>query len=327
LDQPRPVPPEILPHRLPPVPPLIAHARTSAERRIIEEAGVLLRRHGELYQLRQAEIARHRLNPVTALHVTVCDRCRIGPFTDHPLLPLPRGSRSCDPVLNLPVVKQAARHARVPVASLTALAVLHEQEFCLAPNGRPPTPFAAEQRLARKLGNPRLFDLLYVQVVGGAQDSGTVWQAARLLRDHRELAVQRAQELRRLRLQQVGPLLVEACRSCLDALGTADPGIVAGGLAPCEIRLDMAELEQAARDRGLPLVGLTATTLVHEQEHCVRDPDHRETPALDQEMRLARKLGNPRLVQFVTSQYDSLDSTGHWKDQAAAGQRADRAVD
>jgi hypothetical protein len=62
LDQPRPVPPEILPHRLPPVPPLIAHARTSAERRIIEEAGALLRRHGVLHQQRAAEIAQHGLN-------------------------------------------------------------------------------------------------------------------------------------------------------------------------------------------------------------------------------------------------------------------------
>jgi Ca-activated chloride channel family protein len=327
LDQPRPVPLEILPQRLPPVPPLIAHARTSAERRTIEEAGALLRRHGELYQQRAAEIARHGLNPITALHVTVCDRCRTGPFTDHPLLPLPQGNQSCDPVLNLPVVEQAARHARVPVATLTALAVLHEQEFCLAPDGAPLTPFAAEQRLARKLGNPRLYDMLYVQVVGGARDSGTVWQAARLLRDHRELAVQRARELRGLRLQQVGPLLVEVCRSCLDALGTADTGRVVGGLAPCEIRLDMTELERASRDWGLPLVVVTATTLVHEQEHCVRDPDDRETPALDQEMRLARKLGNPRLVEYVTAYYDSLDGTGHWEDQAAAGQRPDRAVD
>jgi Ca-activated chloride channel family protein len=48
LDQPRPVPPEILPHRLPLVPPLTARARTSAERTIIEEAGILLRRHREL---------------------------------------------------------------------------------------------------------------------------------------------------------------------------------------------------------------------------------------------------------------------------------------
>jgi hypothetical protein len=94
LDQPRPVPPEILPHRLPPVPPLIAHARTSAERRIIEEAGALLHRHGELHKQRAAEIAQHGLNLITALHVTVCDRCRTGPSPTIPCCRSRRGTKA-----------------------------------------------------------------------------------------------------------------------------------------------------------------------------------------------------------------------------------------
>lgn len=197
---------------------------------------------------------------------------------------------------------------------MTAMAVLHEQELCLAATGGRLAPFTAEQRLARKLANPRLFDLLYVQIDGKAGDWRTVWQAAGLLRDHHELAVQRSRELRRRDLQQVGPLQVRVCRSCLNLLGDAGSDRPVAGIAPCEIRLDMAEHERVARDWGLPLIVVTATTLVHEQEHCTRHPDDRETPAIDQEMQLARKLGNPRLVQYVTSQYDSLDSTGHWED-------------
>jgi hypothetical protein len=56
-----------------------------------------------------------------------------------------------------------------------------------------------------------------------------------------------------------------------------------------------------------------ATLLTHEQEHCIRDPDDRETPAIDAEGRLARKLGGGRLLDHVTSQYRQLDRSGHWK--------------
>ena len=94
-------------------------------------------------------------------------------------------------------------------------------------------------------------------------------------------------------------------------MGSARVGKVVMGVAPCEIQLDMGQLERAAGDWGLPLVLVTASTLVHEQEHCVRDPDDRETPAVDRERRLAGKLGNPQLVQYVTSYYDSLDDTRH----------------
>ena len=311
---PKPVPPGILPRPLPPTPALTAYASSGGDRRIIEQAGGLLRRHGELYQQRRTEIARRRLNRITALHVRACEPCQDDWLSDRfPGRPTP-GNRSCDAALNLPVVKRTARHARVPVTTLTALAVLHEQELCLAPAGGLLAPFTAEQRLARKLGNPRLFDLVYTQIRGGARDWRTVWQAAGLLRDHGELAVQRAPDLRRRHLQQVGPLQVDACRSCRGELGEASTGEPVGGIAPCEIQLDMVELEEAARSWSLSMLLVTATTLVHEQEHCIRDPDDRERPALDQEQRLARKVGDPGLLEFVISYYDLLDSTGRWKD-------------
>jgi hypothetical protein len=76
----------------------------------------------------------------------------------------------------------------------------------------------------------------------------------------------------------------------------------------------------------VPVATLTALAVLHEQEFCLA-PDGVPLTPFAAEQRLARKLGNPRLVQYVTSYYDSLDSIGHWEDQAAAGQRADRAVD
>jgi hypothetical protein len=56
-----------------------------------------------------------------------------------------------------------------------------------------------------------------------------------------------------------------------------------------------------------------ASTLVHEQEHCVRNPDDRELPAVDQEQRLARKIGDATLLDWVNSEYAELDSAGYWK--------------
>jgi len=42
-------------------------------------------------------------------------------------------------------------------------------------------------------------------------------------------------------------------------------------------------------------------------------PDDRETPAIDEERRLALKAGGARLLEYVTSSYSDLDSSGHWK--------------
>jgi hypothetical protein len=58
---------------------------------------------------------------------------------------------------------------------------------------------------------------------------------------------------------------------------------------------------------------MTAVVLVHEQEHCLRVPDDRETPAVASEMRLARKLHNPRMVELVKAAMNRLDASGHWK--------------
>ena len=64
---------------------------------------------------------------------------------------------------------------------------------------------------------------------------------------------------------------------------------------------------------GLPTALVLASTLVDEQEHCVRASDDWEIPAIDEERRLALKVGNARLLEYAVSSYQDLDSIGHWK--------------
>ena len=175
-------------------------------------------------------------------------------------------------------------------------------------------PLCRRAAAGHKLRDGRLFDLLYAQLGAGGRDWRTVEQAVGVLRRHGELAAQRWEELRRRRLNQVQPLQVRVCRDCLpDRLGDARAGPEAGGAVGCDIRLDLTVIEDSARGWGLPVTQVVATLLVHEQEHCIRDPDDRETPAIDAERRLARKLGDARLLEYVTSRYRDLDRTGHWR--------------
>jgi hypothetical protein len=207
-----------------------------------------------------------------------------------------------------------AQRADVPAASLAAMLIHYEQELCLQGPTSSRSPFAAGLRLARKLRDGRLFDLLYAQIDGREHDWRTVEQGVALLRRHGELGAQRWEELRRRRLNQVGPLQIQVCRGCLpELLGDARTAPAATGAVGCDVRVDLAVVEGAARDWGLPVTQVVATLLTHEQEHCIRHPDDRETPAIDAERRLARKLGGGGLLEYVTSRYRELDRSGHWK--------------
>ncbi len=84
-------------------------------------------------------------------------------------------------------------------------------------------------------------------------------------------------------------------------------------MVDCAVVLNMPLIQQAAREWQAPAGGMTAVVLVHEQEHCLRVPDDRETPAVAAEQRLAKKLRNPRLVAFVEATLTRLDASGYWK--------------
>jgi len=115
--------------------------------------------------------------------------------------------------------------------------------------------------------------LVYAQVDAGERDWQVVVQAVAVLRDHGELAIQRSGDLRRRRLNQVGPLLISVCRGCRrDRIGEATAGEEAGGIVGCEILIDLSGNERDARGWGLPVTQIVGSTLVHEQEPCVRAP-------------------------------------------------------
>ena len=158
-------------------------------------------------------------------------------------------------------------------------------------------------------------------VVGYAnrQNRALVERAVAILRRHGELATQRRAEIQRLRLKQLEQIGVIACDSSCprsdDILGTAKPD---QGLNPelvdCAVVLNMPLIQATAKDWEAAAADITALVLVHEQEHCLRTPDDRETPAVAAERRLAQKLRNPHLIAFVKSYDEKLDASGHWKD-------------
>jgi Ca-activated chloride channel family protein len=296
-------------------PPFISINATRRDRVLLEQAAALLRRHGELAAQRQAEITRRHLNQVAALSLSACDVCKGGPLTVNGGYETLNGRfLECATLLNTGFIRQQARRWQLPVPDLVAMAVLHEQELCLQTDHSTTSPVDAEQRFARKLHNSRLFDRFYAQIHAGPRDRQTVEQALAVVRDHGELAFQRRDDLRRRKLNQVDPLRITVCRSCRsDRTGEAVTTEERGDTVACEILIDMAGVEENTRSWSLSVTEVTAVLLAHEQEHCVRAPDDRETPAVDEEARLARKLGRARLIEYVTASYSNLDKTGHWK--------------
>jgi hypothetical protein len=132
------------------------------------------------------------------------------------------------------------------------------------------------------------------------------------------LASQRGAEIQRLHLKRIEEIGVTACdKSCPpsdDILGVATPDEgVAAGTVDCAVVLNMPLIRESARERKVAPGDMTAVVLVHEQEHCLRVPDDRETSAVASELRLARKLHNRRMVEFVNAAMKRLDASGYWK--------------
>lgn len=160
-----------------------------------------------------------------------------------------------------------------------------------------------------------MFDLIYAQVDASEHDWAEVEQSVAMVRQYGELGAQRAGDLRHRRLNQVGPLAIEVCHNCrTDRIAEANAGSSVGGGVECQILLDLSGIERNARQNGLPVTWVLASTLVHEQEHCIHAPDDRELPAVDQEHHLASKIGSAALLDWVNSEYGKLTPAGYWKD-------------
>jgi Ca-activated chloride channel family protein len=286
---------------------------TDADRRTIHRAAELLRDNGLLAQQRTAEIDREHLMEIGGLEVRACDVCaRSLTSSSTGSNALSPGS-ACFAELNLSFIKQQAKTAKLPLKNLMAMVLLHEQEVCMRTPHSHLLLFDAERRLAARLHEPLLLDVVHAQIDAPRRDWPVVEEAVAILRRHGELAYQRGDDLRRHHRNQVGPLQISVCRgSGDDWIGEASPDEEFAGAVSCDVRLDLSGIEQSARDANLPVALATASVLIHEQEHCVRSPDDHERPAVDAEHRLALDLGDPRLLAWVQDEYSQLDSRGYW---------------
>lgn len=139
--------------------------------------------------------------------------------------------------------------------------------------------------------------------------------AIALVRRHREFADQRGQEIRRHGWNQLKRLDVTdqcggfGCRGGVLAISEFIEEIGA-----CYVDLYMSVVREEALDWRLPVRQVLALTLVHEQEHCLREPGHPEKVAIEAQIRFARKIGDPDLIEYASSSMDKLTPEGHYKD-------------
>jgi Ca-activated chloride channel family protein len=297
-----------------PRPPFVTIDGTERDRALVTRAVALLGRHRELAEQRGAEIKRQRLERVDRLQLSACDVCVAGELTNNSGFQTFNGNLGqCATLLNTGAIRRQARAWRVDLTRLVAMVVLHEQEMCLHGDHSRSSPADAERRLARKLGDSRTFDHLYAQIYANTRDRDTVEAALAIVRAHGELGYQRRDSIRRRHLNEVNPLRITMCRSCDEDQFGASTVVEANHIVTCDVLLGMSRIESDARNWGLPEAEVLAVLLVHEQEHCIRHPDDRETFALDQGVSLARKVGRAQLIDYVTASYQDLDKTGHWK--------------
>jgi hypothetical protein len=175
----------------PPPPPAFATvtAASGRDRTLVRQAIAVLRRHWELADQRRAEVKPERLNRVENLLISTGDVCKAEPLTGTATIGvLTGGDDTCSLNLNTSALWEVARQARVPAAALAAMLIHYEQERCLQGALGNRSPFAAGLRLAGKLRDGRLFDLLFAQISARGRDWWTVEQGIALLRRHGELA-------------------------------------------------------------------------------------------------------------------------------------------
>src|SRR5262245_53361223 len=156
----------------------------------------------------------------------------------------------------------------------------------------------------------------FVEINARPQDRPLAERAIAILRRHDQLATSRHGQLWRpgpRLFKRLSLNLCDVCSGADDELGTVELVTNGGSFNSCVVLLNMRSIRRSARSWGVPTTLLVAAVVVHEQEHCLRAPDYRERPAVDAEVRFARKLRNALLIDFATSRYDCLDRRGYWK--------------
>lgn len=153
------------------------------------------------------------------------------------------------------------------------------------------------------------------------RDRRLVEQAIARLRSHRALAYQRDREIVRLQLRPITELRISPCSNCAPRIFGRSFAENPGSTAPagCTIKLYLPLARRVAANLGISAAAQVASTIIHEQEHCLYTPDRRETHALDAELRFAPKLGGAPLVGFIKAHYKFLTPDGYWKQSLPGG--------
>jgi hypothetical protein len=286
---------------------------SAAGLRVAVQAAELLQRHGQLPSQRWAEADRPHSGgpPVLAIHG--CDGCG-----DDAMARARLAAGQCEVVLDLPAIQRQASFWGVSDGALGAVAVGRAQETCLRSTGIGTSDAAAvdaQMSLASQIGGPRLVDAVYAWVGGPAEARETIRSAVLLVQRYGQLAPQRRPEARHRHDNQVERIEVSSCTGCLGHdLGKTTIDDLRHQPVRCQIQLNLANVRREAAYWLVDPLTMTADVLAHEQEHCLRLPDDRETPAIDEEARFARLTGDAGLSGAVDSYYALLDSTGHWRD-------------
>jgi hypothetical protein len=147
-----------------------------------------------------------------------------------------------------------------------------------------------------------------------ASNERAVQTAIAMLRSYGQLADQRTAEIDQLDLYRFDRLRIsDECgeyRPCVNGvLGTAE---LIEGDSLCSVDLYIPNIQDDAREWQLSVTQLVATTLVHEQEHCLYEPDEREFAPIEAEIRFAHQVGDPGMIAYAESLTDDIDSEGFW---------------
>jgi hypothetical protein len=285
---------------------------SAAGRRLAARAAELLQRHGQLATQRWAAVQRSDGGPTPVLAAGDCQGC-----AGNDMVSARFAGARCEIVFDVPAIQRQASFWGVGDADLGAVAMRRAQESCLRATGAGGSDAAAVDagaRLAGEIGGPRLVDAAYAWVGGSDEDRGTIRSALLLVQRYGQLAPQRGAEVRHRHDNQIERIEVSSCSGCLGRdLGITTIDDPKHQPVRCQIQLNLPNVRREAGYWLVDPLTMTADVLAHEQEHCLRLPDDRETPAIDEEARFARLTGNAGLSGAVDSYYALLDSTGHWR--------------
>jgi hypothetical protein len=285
---------------------------SAAGQRLAARAAELLQRHGQMATQRWAAVQRSDGGPAPELVAGDCQGCAGNDMARARLA----GGR-CEVVFDVPAIQRQASFWGVGDTDLGAVAMRRAQESCLRTTGAGGSDAAAVDagaRLAGEIGGPRLVDAAYAWVGGSDEDRRTIRSAVLMVQRYGQLAPQRRAEARHHHDNQIERIEVSSCTGCLGHdLGVTTIDDPKHQPVRCQIQLNLPNVRREAGYWLVDPLTMTADVLAHEQEHCLRLPDDRETPAIDEEARFARLTRNAGLSGAVDSYYALLDSTGHWR--------------